>query len=368
MEPKQDIGTAIKSKLDNLKASPDASVWYTIETKLKKKKRKRILLLWFFGSLFGISLLSLFFSLSLKTETTNKLLKKNVKQTQTNSTSYTKQTNNKKINPSVSNSIKQPAKLKTLSTNNSVKKINKPVEKYGNKIAEKDISNKSNLSKLITNNFNEQSQRNKKTSSNKEKINLLEKDSLEEITKVNNTKTSFLKDKDSSSTKKADTSRWSVTSQIIFSNYSAFNTPTSAISSVNYGFLASYKMSNSTYIRIGIRPLNLNQTVENNINMVKYLEFPIEVKYSPFNKKINPYFTTGLSYFTLQEATTNNINNDNYNTSASVNLGIGIETKLFEKLYFNVEPNFNYQLQPFAQDNTIKPFLFSVQTGLEYRF
>ena len=127
-------------------------------------------------------------------------------------------------------------------------------------------------------------------------------------------------------------------------------------------------MTKSAYIRIGLRKLDLQQTIDSTANKLKYLEFPLEIKYAPFHKKINPYFTGGLSYSVLQDSNSNNLSNKDYRATMSLNIGLGVETKLFGNFFLNFEPNFNYQLKPFAKDNEIKPYIFSIQSGLEYRF
>jgi len=127
-------------------------------------------------------------------------------------------------------------------------------------------------------------------------------------------------------------------------------------------------MTESTYIRIGVRKLELQQTIDDNTNELQYLEFPFEVKHAPFLKKVNPYFTGGLSYFVLQDSKIVNQNNSYNEAAFGINLGLGVETKVAKKLYFNIETNFNYQINPLENTNDIKPYILSLLTGLEYRF
>ncbi|WP_028872454.1 hypothetical protein [Psychroserpens burtonensis] len=51
----QNLGSALRSKLEDLQSSPDDFVWNAIEEKLKKKRRR--LLFWYFT--FGLALLVL---------------------------------------------------------------------------------------------------------------------------------------------------------------------------------------------------------------------------------------------------------------------------------------------------------------------
>jgi hypothetical protein len=202
------------------------------------------------------------------------------------------------------------------------------------------------------------------TKEDKEKVS---KDSIpsEKIKENKIKKTEKLKD----STKVEDKSRWSFTPHVLMSNYGALNTTTSDIQSFNYGLLASYRMTKSAYIRIGIRRLDLQQTINSESeNRVQYLEFPLEIKYAPFDKKINPYFTGGLSYFVLQDSSPESLNSSYYKATLGFNIGLGVETRLIDNFYLNLETYFNYQLKPFISENETKSYTLSIQTGIEYRF
>jgi len=58
MKNNQDIGAAVKHKLEDLHNSPDDFIWDVIEEKLKKKRRR--LLFWYFTFGLGLILLGLF--------------------------------------------------------------------------------------------------------------------------------------------------------------------------------------------------------------------------------------------------------------------------------------------------------------------
>ena len=154
--------------------------------------------------------------------------------------------------------------------------------------------------------------------------------------------------------------------------YDAFDQNTSNNTSFNYGLLAGYRLKNRVFIRTGIKNINLNQTfIKDSIqikNQVKYLEFPLEIKYVTKEAKLSPYLSGGISYFMLQDAKTNNENNSDYGSTFSLNAGIGLEYELSENILFNLEPNFTYQLQPFKRNDDISPFIFSVNFGIIYRF
>jgi hypothetical protein len=91
------------------------------------------------------------------------------------------------------------------------------------------------------------------------------KDALEEVKKSKN-----------SLTKKE--TRWSINPQLIISNYGAFNAKTSDNASTNYGLLLGLRITNNSFLRFGVRKLELMQTVDSISNNIRYLEFPLEVK------------------------------------------------------------------------------------------
>jgi hypothetical protein len=72
--------------------------------------------------------------------------------------------------------------------------------------------------------------------------------------------------------------RWSINPQLIISNYGAFNAKTSDNASTNYGLLLGLRITNNSFLRFGVRKLELMQTVDSISNNIRYLEFPLEVK------------------------------------------------------------------------------------------
>ncbi len=192
----------------------------------------------------------------------------------------------------------------------------------------------------------------------------VEKDSVSELLLDEN------KTKDSLN--QNERSKWSISPVGTLSYYGAFGEKTSDNTSFNYGILVSYKLKDRLYLRTGIKSLNLNHTFSQDSlrfkNQVKYLEFPLEIKYNTNENNLSPYFTGGISYFSLQDATTNNENNPEYVSAVSINAGIGLEYKLSESLLFNLEPSFAYQLRPFRKEDNLNPFILSVNFGIIYRF
>ncbi|OUS03471.1 hypothetical protein A9Q86_00735 [Flavobacteriales bacterium 33_180_T64] len=384
METNKDIGAAIQHKLASFKDRPDDLVWDNIEAQLQKKKKRRFLILWFSG----LGLSALFFLLWISNPfqntvnsvipSTNVIILDNTTKTATKKDSKISYSNtdtiinvnennfivasqkpnkNKKTNTLVSKSddnisktVLTTAKDKTKAplneTESSLK--NKTPNEITNRITKKNTIKDS----LIT--YNTSKNHQDSLSKPNEKLKLVSEEKIEEKTK------------DSLNTK--SNSRWSITPQAIFSYYGAFSSKSHDNITNNYGIILSYRVTENTFLRIGARKLNLEQNINDFSINVDYLEFPLEVKYAPFNKRLNPYFTGGLSYFLLQKATINNQNNSDYTTTFSLNTGLGVEYKLFKAFYFNVESNFNYQIKPISQNNNINPFIFSVNVGIEYRF
>ncbi|WP_298754925.1 porin family protein [uncultured Psychroserpens sp.] len=409
METKKDIGAALKSRLEPFKDSPDDLVWNTIEAKLKKKKKRRVLFLWFSG--LGVALLFLMLGIvdpfhyfdknkTIEIETVDQYPNNNSNTTKdhsstiSNTESLSNENTHQLDHPSVvENEEVDKTNQNTVSTSPNQRKIQRPQHNLPNK----QDNTLSHLNSQQDDNINDTSKKsidNNISLSENNKTALLTSDSKRQILEERKRRRDSLiaankkvrdsikmqrqsrslvseentKEKDSSNLD--DQSKWSITPQVTLSYYGALNTKTSDNFSVNYGVLASYRMTPKTYLRIGVRQLKLNQTIDSDgtERNVEYLEFPIEIKYRPRNNRINPYITGGLSYFKLQEDSNNSSNNFEYKATMGLNLGLGLETKLFNQIYFNLESNFNYQLKPFTQKNNIEPFIFSIHTGIEYRF
>ena len=172
--------------------------------------------------------------------------------------------------------------------------------------------------------------------------------------------------KDSSNLKNL---RWALNPHIITSTYGAFQSKKFNNFTTSYGISLSYRITKKAYVRLGVNNINLVNTENSIKNKLEYLEVPLELKYLILDKKMNPFLTTGLSYFKLKnnESEFGNIL-ENLNTSLSINLGIGIEYKIMNELYINIESDFKYQLKPLATNADFKPYIFSTSVGIEYRF
>lgn len=110
-----------------------------------------------------------------------------------------------------------------------------------------------------------------------------------------------------------------------------------------------------------------------------FIEFPVEIEYSILNKKLGLNIISGFSalflennqvYSTLNKEKTflgeaNNIND----TSYSANFGLGLNYNISEKIKFNLEPTFKYQINTFQDTSgNFRPYFIGIYTGLSYKF
>jgi hypothetical protein len=110
-----------------------------------------------------------------------------------------------------------------------------------------------------------------------------------------------------------------------------------------------------------------------------YLELPVELNFALIDKKFGINLIGGVSSLflidnavslTSGELTTeigeaNNINDLNF----SANMGLGINYNFSQKVRFNVEPIFKYQLNTFSDVNgTFRPYSIGVYSGLTFQF
>ncbi|WP_299798701.1 outer membrane beta-barrel protein [uncultured Maribacter sp.] len=110
-----------------------------------------------------------------------------------------------------------------------------------------------------------------------------------------------------------------------------------------------------------------------------YLELPVELNYALIDKKFGVNLIGGVSSLflidnavslTSGELTTeigeaNNINDLNF----SANMGLGLNYNFSQKVRFNFEPIFKYQLNTFSDVNgTFRPYSVGVYSGLTFKF
>ncbi len=198
----------------------------------------------------------------------------------------------------------------------------------------------------------------------------------------------------------------------------------------SYGVNVSYAISKKLAIRSGISSLNLSYDTDNvilynspttntpnntnplrNINLVpenqeltafsgdnlgfqqinnvlfnaaisqrlSYYEVPVELEYKLVNNRFGVHIIGGMSTFFLndnevysefEEYKTYIGESSNVNSvSFSTNLGIGLNYKFTDKLLFNFEPTFKYQLNGFENTSgDFRPYIIGVYTGFSYKF
>ncbi|HNP31852.1 MAG TPA: hypothetical protein PKN96_01015 [Flavobacterium sp.] len=110
-----------------------------------------------------------------------------------------------------------------------------------------------------------------------------------------------------------------------------------------------------------------------------YLEIPLEMTYSLFDKKFGLKIIGGFSTLFLQDnkitilsegrdtvlGEADNLNNIHFST----NLGLGIKYGFMKSFEFNIEPTVKYQLNTFSSNaGNFKPYLFGVYSGISYKF
>ena len=112
---------------------------------------------------------------------------------------------------------------------------------------------------------------------------------------------------------------------------------------------------------------------------IGYLEMPLEMTYSFFDKKFGLKIISGFSSLFLQDnritivsdgretllGKANNLNDVHFST----NFGLGIKYGFMKSFEFNLEPTIKYQLNTFSSDaGNFKPFIFGVYSGISYKF
>jgi len=112
---------------------------------------------------------------------------------------------------------------------------------------------------------------------------------------------------------------------------------------------------------------------------IGYLEMPVEMTYSLFDKRFGLKIIGGFSTLFLQDNSitivseernvllgrANNLNNIHFST----NFGLGLKYGFMKSFEFNLEPTVKYQLNTFsANAGNFKPYIFGVYSGVSYKF
>ena len=112
---------------------------------------------------------------------------------------------------------------------------------------------------------------------------------------------------------------------------------------------------------------------------IGYLEMPLEMTYSLFDKKFGLKIIGGFSSLFLNDnritivsdgretllGKANNLNDVHFST----NFGLGIKYGFMKSFEFNLEPTIKYQLNTFSSNaGNFKPYIFGIYSGISYKF
>ena len=154
----------------------------------------------------------------------------------------------------------------------------------------------------------------------------------------------------------------------------SFTTKNASINVANYdGIIYNANTSNQSIYSASNNAERMNITQK-----ISYSEIPLEVSYKFYDKKIGLKGTVGFSYLYLNDnsitiKTSNGFSqeigktNDLSKTALSINIGAGIDYKIFKNTKIFIEPMFNYQIKAFTKSN-YKPYYIGIHTGIRYSF
>ncbi|TDT46404.1 hypothetical protein CLV90_0454 [Maribacter spongiicola] len=178
------------------------------------------------------------------------------------------------------------------------------------------------------------------------------------------------------------------TEDVAFSSSSTLESKSGQLSSIDYAETSStLKISSNRVASEKFNTMNSVQDITAKSptregymsQQFGYLELPVELNYALIDKKFGINLIGGVSSLflidnavslTSGELTTeigeaNNINDLNF----SANMGLGLNYNFSQKVRFNVEPIFKYQLNTFSDVNgTFRPYSVGVYSGLTFQF
>lgn len=117
---------------------------------------------------------------------------------------------------------------------------------------------------------------------------------------------------------------------------------------------------------------DLNQSIE-------YFEFPIEMKYSLYDKRLGLNLVGGFSTLILFDNSLSLVSGDNRTDlgdannlnelNFSGNFGVDLDYKISKSWYLNVAPMFKYQFNTYSGNSgNFRPYYFGLYSGLNYKF
>jgi hypothetical protein len=420
------IDDLFKNQLKNLKVSPNKRVWNSIETKLKKKKR-RVFPFWIFsGAAAAILVLGLFFYPFSKND--NQITIPTIDEVIT-----TKKTKINTTNDSLLLQNKQIEQVLKANQNALVNTKVKEEKSIINKDNEEFLSQKNSANKTFLTPFNIDAN----LASNQE-IPLIhfEKITVEKVSKKMDIN-AFLTTKEIETNHKEIARNWSVatTFGVLQSNSFSDTSPiakelantTTGENSYSYGLQIGFKLNKRWTIQSGIHlqeikysnnqitiysseiattqsvafkdnsSVSFNNTLTESLiinsdsfssftsrigNLSQnfgYIEIPLEMKYNfSNNHKIEAQLVTGFSSLFLDKNevvlktfnTTRTGESTNLNTiNFSGNLGFDFNYFLNNNWSLNVNPMFKVQLNTFKREaNNFAPFNLGIYSGIKYQF
>ena len=160
-------------------------------------------------------------------------------------------------------------------------------------------------------------------------------------------------------------------------------TNVSPIASSSMIHVQSSVVNNSNSVsESGLLPFENSFVHENNGYLkqeIGYLEMPVEMTYSLFDKKFGLKIIGGFSTLFLQDNSitivsegrdtllgeANNLNDLHFST----NFGLGLKYGFMKSFEFNLEPTVKYQLNTFSSNaGNFKPYIFGIYSGISYKF
>lgn len=128
----------------------------------------------------------------------------------------------------------------------------------------------------------------------------------------------------------------------------------------------------------GMTPSKLNSVGVIN-HELGFVEVPLEVEYALIDKKLGVHVLGGAStyllsnnevFFDVNGRSSSIGEAGNLNTfSFSANLGVGMDYNFSERVSFNLEPKFMYQINTFQSNTTnFQPYFFGIYSGIKFKF
>lgn len=133
---------------------------------------------------------------------------------------------------------------------------------------------------------------------------------------------------------------------------------------------------------INLSSFNRSETEQNTgvLNQkMGYIEMPMEISYTLFDKKFGVEIIGGMSTMFLSKNEVF-LNADGVNMKIgeasnlnpvhfSTNFGVGFNYGFYKNFKARIEPTFKYQLNTFTRDSqNFKPYIFGIYTGISYNF